>query len=31
MLEKRYDFKTREKYWQDKWVQDKTYTFEPSQ
>ena len=30
MLEKHYDFKTKEKFWQDKWTQDKTYKFDPS-
>ena len=28
MLEKRYDYKTREKFWQNKWQQDKTYKFD---
>lgn len=30
MLEKRYDYKTREKFWQDKWVADDTYHFDPA-
>jgi len=30
MLEKRYDFKTREPFWQEKWQEDDTYKFDPS-
>jgi len=30
MLEKRYDFKTRETYWQEEWEKDDTYSFDPS-
>lgn len=30
MLEKRYDYKTREQYWQEKWQEDDTYHFDPS-
>ncbi len=30
MLEKRYDFKTREQYWQEKWQNDGVYKFDPS-
>ena len=30
MLEKRYDYKTREKYWQDKWVEEEVYKFNPN-
>lgn len=29
MLEKKYDFKTREKYWQDYWQEKGTYKFDP--
>ncbi len=30
MLEKRYDFKTREPFWQEKWQEDDVYSFDPS-
>lgn len=31
MLDKRYDFKSREPFWQKKWAEDGTYAFDPSQ